>query len=125
MLLTNAVNTEGRPLEIYVKDGKIAAVGQDLSALAAENETVVDAGGLTVLPAFVDLHCHWRTPGFEYKEDIETGRRRCCRRLHLCKPDAQHQARLLLCRTGHDGGAEGCRGGAVRCKPDRLHHREL
>ena len=35
MLLTNAVNTEGRPLEIYVKDGKIAAVGQDLSALAA------------------------------------------------------------------------------------------
>ena len=63
MLLTNAVNTEGRPLEIYVKDGKIAAVGQDLSALAAENETVVDAGGLTVLPAFVDLHCHWRTPG--------------------------------------------------------------
>ena len=27
MLLTNAVNTEGRPLEIYVKDGKIAAVG--------------------------------------------------------------------------------------------------
>lgn len=62
MLLTNAVNTEGRPLEIYVKDGKIAAVGQDLSALAAENETVVDAGGLTVLPAFVDLHCHWRTP---------------------------------------------------------------
>ena len=73
MLLTNAVNTEGRPLEIYVKDGKIAAVGQDLSALAAENETVVDAGGLTVLPAFVDLHCHWRTPGFEYKEDIATG----------------------------------------------------
>ena len=28
-----------------------------------------------MLPAFVDLHCHWRTPGFEYKEDIETGSR--------------------------------------------------
>ena len=26
-----------------------------------------------MLPAFVDLHCHWRTPGFEYKEDIATG----------------------------------------------------
>ena len=120
MLLTNAVNTEGRPLEIYVKDGKIAAVGQDLSALAAENETVVDAGGLTVLPAFVDLHCHWRTPGFEYKEDIETGSRAAAAGL-----DVQHKARLLLCRTGHDGGAEGCRGGTVRCKPDHLHHREL
>ena len=55
MLLINAVNTEGRPLELYVKDGKIAAVGQDLAALAQEGETVLDAGGLTVLPAFVDL----------------------------------------------------------------------
>ncbi len=44
-------------MELYVKDGKIAAVGQDLAALAGENETVLDAGGLTVLPAFVDLHC--------------------------------------------------------------------
>ena len=75
MLLIHAVNTEGYPLEIYIRDGKIAAVGQDLSALAGEGETVLDAGGLTVLPAFVDLHCHWRTPGFEYKEDIETGSR--------------------------------------------------
>ena len=66
MLLVNAVNTEGRPLEIFVKDGRIAAVGQELEALAGDNETVVDAGGLTVLPAFVDLHCHWRTPGFEF-----------------------------------------------------------
>ena len=30
MLLVNAVNTEGRPLEIFVKDGRIAAVGQEL-----------------------------------------------------------------------------------------------
>ena len=75
MLLVNAVNTEGRPLEIFVKNGRIAAVGQELEALAGDNETVVDAGGLTVLPAFVDLHCHWRTPGFEYKEDVETGSR--------------------------------------------------
>ena len=51
MLLINAVNAEGRPVELYVKDGKIAAVGQDLAALAGENETVLDAGGLTVLPA--------------------------------------------------------------------------
>ena len=67
MLLINAVNTEGHPLEIYIRDGKIAAVGQDLSALAGEGETVLDAGGLTVLPAFVDLHCHWRTPGLSTK----------------------------------------------------------
>ena len=100
MLLVNAVNTEGRPLEIFVKDGRIAAVGQELEALAGDNETVVDAGGLTVLPAFVDLHCHWQPC-------------RSRRRLHLREPDAQHQARLFLGRAGHAGGAEGRRGGSV------------
>ena len=33
MLLINAVNAEGRPVELYAKDGKIAAVGQDLSLI--------------------------------------------------------------------------------------------
>lgn len=75
MLLQNAVNAAGTRMDLYLADGKIAAVGSDLSALAVEGDTVVDAGGLTVLPAFVDLHCHWRTPGFEYKEDVETGSR--------------------------------------------------
>ena len=45
MLLINAVNAEGRPVELYAKDGKIAAVGQGLAALAGEDETVLDAGG--------------------------------------------------------------------------------
>ena len=107
MLLINAVNAEGRPVELYAKDGKIAAVGQDLAALARENETVLDAGGLTVLPAFVDLHCHWRTPGFEYKEDIETGSRAAAAGGYLREPDAQHKACLLFGSTGRDGGTEG------------------
>ena len=76
MLLINAVNTEGHPLEIYIRDGKIAAVGQDLSALAGEGETVLDAGGLTVLPAFVDLHCHWRTPSTKRTSRPAAGRLR-------------------------------------------------
>ena len=101
MLLINAVNAEGRPVELYVKDGKIAAVGQDLAALAGENETVLDAGGLTVLPAFVDLHCHWRTPGFEYKEDIETGSRAAA--AGECPP----------CRAGRSGSGDPA---AVRCR---------
>ena len=70
MLLINAVNAAGCPVELFVKDGKIAAVGQDLSALAGEGETVLDAGGLTVLPAFVDLHCHWRTPGLNIRRTL-------------------------------------------------------
>ena len=35
----------------------------ELAAQIAGAELVTTAGGLTVLPAFVDLHCHWRTPG--------------------------------------------------------------
>ena len=55
---------------MLLKNGLIAAMGLDL---AADGEEVLDCAGRTVLPAFVDLHCHWRTPGFEYKEDIATG----------------------------------------------------
>ena len=63
MLLINAVNAEGRPVELYVKDGKIAAVGQDLAALAGENETVLDAGGLPLKPACGGLPGRSRAPG--------------------------------------------------------------
>ena len=71
MILKNAKDANGAPCEVWVKDGVIRAVGYGLPA--AEDETVLDAKGLTVLPAFIDTHCHWRTPGFEYKEDIATG----------------------------------------------------
>lgn len=126
MLLTNAVDAAGRPVELYAKEGKIAAVGQGLAALADPEDLVLDAGGLTVLPAFVDLHCHWRTPGFEYKEDIATGQ--CCRsrwRIYLCQPDAQHKAGMFLGSAGCTGRAGGRTAWRVRCKPDRLDHREL
>ena len=75
MLIQNAVNARGEAVELYLSGGTIQAVGRGLAALAGPDEPVLDAGGLTVLPAFVDLHTHWRTPGFEYKEDVETGSR--------------------------------------------------
>ena len=39
MLLTNAVDAAGRPVELYAKEGKIAAVGQGLAALADPRTT--------------------------------------------------------------------------------------
>ena len=71
MILKNAKDANGAPCEVWIRDGVIRAVGIGLPA--AEDETVLDAKGLTVLPAFIDTHCHWRTPGFTYKEDIATG----------------------------------------------------
>ncbi|MDZ4112623.1 MAG: dihydroorotase [Brevundimonas sp.] len=58
--------------DVGVIDGRIAFVG-DLSQASA-GETV-DAAGLTVLPGVIDTQVHFREPGLEWKEDLETGSR--------------------------------------------------
>jgi dihydroorotase len=62
----------GDAVDILVKDGRIAAIGDSLSATGAE---VVDAAGLIALPGLVDLHTHLREPGREDAETVETGSR--------------------------------------------------
>jgi dihydroorotase len=59
------------PADVLIENGTIAAVGAGLKAPAGA--TVIDATGRWVLPGFVDLHVHFREPGFEYKETIATG----------------------------------------------------
>jgi dihydroorotase (multifunctional complex type) len=54
---------------LLVEDGKIAKIGRSLT----EGERVVDAGGKLVIPGLVDLHVHFREPGFTQKEDFYTG----------------------------------------------------
>lgn len=58
--------------DILAVDGKIAEIAKGLDEEGCE---VIDAKGLYVLPGLVDAHCHLRDPGFEYKEDIESGTR--------------------------------------------------
>ena len=58
--------------DVGVKDGKIAAIGDLSQADAGE---IVDAAGLTVLPGVIDTQVHFREPGLEWKEDLETGSR--------------------------------------------------
>lgn len=65
------------PFDILVKDGKVAEVGPHLNV--EPGVELIDATGLTVLPGFVDLHVHFREPGFEYKETIESGSRSAAR----------------------------------------------
>lgn len=55
--------------DIYIKDGVICEIGRNL----IKDCKTVDAKGMTVMPGFVDLHVHFRDPGFTYKEDIESG----------------------------------------------------
>lgn len=58
--------------DIFVDKGVISEVGVDLGLDGLDME-IIDAKGKIVAPGLVDMHCHLREPGFEYKEDIETG----------------------------------------------------
>jgi dihydroorotase len=67
------VNHAGRGLaDLGIRGGRFAAIGDLATASAGE---VFDAGGLTVLPGVIDSQVHFREPGLEWKEDLETGSR--------------------------------------------------
>ncbi|MDX2275951.1 MAG: dihydroorotase [Hyphomonadaceae bacterium] len=58
--------------DIGVREGRIVAIGDLATASAGE---VFDAKGLHVLPGVIDTQVHFREPGNEHKEDLETGTR--------------------------------------------------
>ncbi len=67
------INHAGRgAADIGVRGGKIAAIGDLSQASAGE---VFDATGLTVMPGVIDTQVHFREPGLDWKEDLETGSR--------------------------------------------------
>ena len=59
-------------MDVLAEDGKIAQVGENLSADGAE---VVDAAGKIVTPGLIDMHVHLREPGQEAKEHFGSGSR--------------------------------------------------
>lgn len=66
MVLDHHQTFEG---DVYIKDGYINEVGKSLD----KNCEIFEGKGLTLMPGFIDLHAHFRDPGFTYKEDIESG----------------------------------------------------
>ncbi len=67
------VNHAGEGLaDIGVKAGKIAAIGSLASSQAGKS---IDATGLHVLPGVIDTQVHFREPGLEHKEDLQSGSR--------------------------------------------------
>jgi dihydroorotase len=54
--------------DVRISTGRIAEIGEGL-----RGSRELDADGLHLFPGFVDVHAHWRTPGREDEEDIETG----------------------------------------------------
>ena len=57
--------------DIAIVDGRIAECAELIETLV--DDRVIEAKGLVVAPAFVDVHVHLREPGYGYKERIATG----------------------------------------------------
>jgi len=58
--------------DLAIRDSRIAGLGDHANDRAAE---VIDASGLHVLPGVIDTQVHFREPGHEHKEDLESGTR--------------------------------------------------
>jgi dihydroorotase len=72
ILTSGTVWTPGGPCEtnIGVRGGKIIGLG-----VSGDAGTVIDCKGLTILPGVIDSQVHFREPGLEHKEDLESGSR--------------------------------------------------
>ena len=56
--------------DILIEDDKIKEIGKNIEEKA---DKIIDCSKLYIMPGMIDIHCHLREPGFEYKETIETG----------------------------------------------------
>lgn len=59
--------------DIFIKDGKIDELGEDLFSRVDEADEILDANGLIAAPGLVDMHVHLRDPGQTRKEDVFSG----------------------------------------------------
>ena len=69
-LVDPASGTDGVK-DILIEGNRISAIAPKIEA--QEGMEIINAEGMLVLPGLVDLHVHFRDPGYEYKEDIESG----------------------------------------------------
>ncbi len=56
--------------DILISDEKIEKISDEINGDAYK---IIDCSNLIIIPGMIDIHCHLREPGFEYKETIETG----------------------------------------------------
>mgnify|MGYP001118712432 CR=1 FL=1 len=62
-----------RPADVLVSDGRIVSIGDRVSC--STDTVCIEVHNAVIFPGFVDVHVHLREPGFEHKEDIESGTR--------------------------------------------------
>ncbi len=64
-----------RIADIRIDDGKIVEISETIPTEEYPDAKIINASGLYAAPGFVDVHTHFRDPGFTAKEDIHTGAR--------------------------------------------------
>lgn len=74
--IINADKIHAKSQDILLENGLIARIAP---VIEAGTHQVIDAMGKKVLPGLIDIHVHFRTPGQEHKETIETGSRAAAR----------------------------------------------
>ena len=70
-IVKGGTTATGQRVDIAIAGERIAAVAENITPDVGD--TIIDASGLMVAPAFVDVHVHLREPGYGYKERIATG----------------------------------------------------
>lgn len=77
--VVDPANNIAEKTNILINDGRILKITDNSNTVKdlTKNDKcdVIDAGGCVVAPGLVDVHVHFRDPGFTHKEDIETGAR--------------------------------------------------
>lgn len=66
------------PMDVWVDGGKIAEISREIpeskiQKASSASAQIIDGRGKVLVPGLIDMHCHLREPGHEYKETIETG----------------------------------------------------
>ncbi|MBP1043350.1 dihydroorotase [Vagococcus sp. BWB3-3] len=65
--------------DVWIEEGKIKAIGLDFDTSGVAFDEIIDLAGALITPGLVDVHVHFREPGFTYKETIETGSKAAAR----------------------------------------------
>lgn len=71
--VVDPANKIKKQMDVLVDNGKIVEVSEEIMINNNSVCNTLDATGCVVAPGLVDVHVHFRDPGFTHKEDIETG----------------------------------------------------
>ncbi len=75
--LIDPLSKKDEVVDIAIEDGKIKKIGK--IEVNEKFKEIIDAKGYIVSPGLIDVHVHFRDPGFTYKEDILTGAKSAAR----------------------------------------------